>query len=319
MALNLYPYEKRKRKENAFASGRTGETDERPDGSRAGAAELMASPQHKPTYGTYVFPAGASSGTYHDMESQQPTERGWPEAQADLPCSQLPDNIRSGFIRKVLIILTLQVLTTLACATLFMLSSNVREQVLSTRWAFYTAIFAPLGFLLALSCYQRSHPTNLLLLSGFTLAESYTVGFICAATYAAGYGAIIWQALLITAAVFLSLVTFVLVTRRDFSQHGLLLLGLLFALVVAGLFVPFFGPTAHLIYACAGALLFTGLVLYDMSLLVHRFGPDDYIMAAIALCVWADCGRGLWRPPGRVAHTHACPLHSPDTHFIPRI
>jgi FtsH-binding integral membrane protein len=272
----------------------------------------MASPQQKATYGTYVFPAGFSSATYHDMESQQPTERGWPETQADLPCSELPEEIRTGFIRKVLVILTLQVLTTLACATLFMLSPNVRVQVLSTRWPLYTAIFAPIGFLLALGCYQRSHPTNLILLSGFTLAESYTVGFLCAATYAAGYGAIIWQALLITAAVFVSLVTFVLVTRRDFSQHGLLLFGLLFVLIIAGIFVPFLGATAHLVYACAGALLFTGLVLYDVSLLVHRFGPDDYIMAAIALCVWLDMRvaarwpLGVWR-----MRTFACMPYLP--------
>jgi hypothetical protein len=254
---------------------------------------MAGTSQPKPAFGTYVSPPDASD-PYHDIESQQTTQRGlaggWPEAQADLPCSELPPEIRNGFIRKVLSILTLQVLTTLAVSTLFMLTPNVRETVLSTRWAFYVAIFAPIGFLLALGCYQQSHPTNMFLLSGFTLAESYTVGFVCAATYASGNSAIIWQALLITAAVFISLVTFVLVTRRDFSQHGLLLFGLLLALVVAGLFVPFFGPTAHLIYACAGALLFTGMVLYDMSLLVHRFGPDDYIMAAIALCVLLE----LW-------------------------
>jgi len=160
--------------------------------------------------------------------------------------------------RQVLILLTLQLLTTLASASLFIYASAARQFVLSEGWPLYTAIFSPFVFLLALMCYQRSHPTNLLLLAGFTLAESYTVGFLCAVTYASGAGVAIWQAVGITAAVFISLASYVLLTNRDFSRHGLLLLGLLVVLIVAGLFVPFFGATAHLVYACAGALSCVG-------------------------------------------------------------
>jgi len=32
-----------------------------------------------------------------------------------------------------------------------------------------------------------------------------------------------------------------------------------------------------------GALLFSGYILYDTSVIMHHMGPDDYVMAAISL------------------------------------
>ena len=65
----------------------------------------------------------------------------------------------------------------------------------------------------------------MILLGGFTLCMSYTVGVVCAVYQASGQGIIVLQALLLTAAVFLSLTTYAHVTKKDFSWMG----GALFA------------------------------------------------------------------------------------------
>ena len=88
-----------------------------------------------------------------------------------------------------------------------MFSDGARSWVLATPSMFYVALFLPFAFLMGLMYYKSSHPTNLYLLGGFTLCEAYTVGVICAMYYEAGAGMIILQALILTAAVFVSLST----------------------------------------------------------------------------------------------------------------
>ena len=44
-----------------------------------------------------------------------------------------------------------------------------------------------------------------------------------------------------------------------------------------------FGLGGRMVYSLVGALLFCGYILYDTSLIVHHFGPDDYVVAAVTL------------------------------------
>jgi len=39
------------------------------------------------------------------------------------------------------------------------------------------------------------------------------------------------------------------------------------------------------IYQVCGVLVFTGYILYDTSMIIHRFGPDDYIIASVELYI----------------------------------
>ncbi|EOD10703.1 hypothetical protein EMIHUDRAFT_358129 [Emiliania huxleyi CCMP1516] len=242
--------------------------------------------QPKPPYAP-GGPPGYGGATPYQAYQADP-EAGWPQPPVDgewapNPCANLPPAVRLAFMRKVFAILTVQLAVIAASASFIMLHPDARHFVLTNHAVTLAAIFAPLGFIVALSCYQHRHPHNLLLLGGFTLCMSYSVGVVCAATYAAGLGAIVWQALLIAAVVFLALTNFMLLYKHDFSNHGVLLGGLLMVLIIVGLFVPFFGPTARLLYSGAGALLFTGYILVDLSMLMHHHGPDDYVPAAIAL------------------------------------
>lgn len=145
--------------------------------------------------------------------------------------------VKAGFIRKVYGILAIQLLFTVAGACTCMFSESIRASVLGTPSMLMVASIAPFGFLLGLYCYKDKHPVNLVLLGGFTLCMTYTVGVVCAAYYEGGYGLIVLQALILTASVFASLTTYVMVTKKDFSWMGGALFSGLIILIIWGFMV----------------------------------------------------------------------------------
>lgn len=193
--------------------------------------------------------------------------------------------VKAGFIRKVYSILSIQLLLTVVGSAFFMLHTGARQFVLQTPSMFYVAMFCPIALIFALMCYKDQHPTNMYLLSAFTLCETYTIGVICAMYYENGAGMIVLQALILTAAVFISLTVYTLTTKKDFSFLGAGLFAGLIILLVWGLLnsIFSFGSGGNMVFALFGALLFAGYILYDTSLIIHHLGPDDYIVAAINL------------------------------------
>lgn len=88
-------------------------------------------------------------------------------------------------------------------------------------------------------------------------------------------------AAVITTAVTLALTAYVHKTGKDFSRMGgFLFAGLIVVLLasIASLFVP----TMQAAVSAAGALLFTGFILFDTSRLV-RGEEDNYVMAAVSM------------------------------------
>jgi len=204
---------------------------------------------------------------------------------AGVPVYQGSQLVKAGFIRKVYGILSIQLLFTVASAAFFMFHEPTRLWVIGSPGTLMTASLLPFGFLGALHCYKDRHPLNMALLGGFTMCLSYTVGVVCAAYYENHMGAIVLQALILTATVFLSLTSYVIVTKKDFSFLGAGLFAGLIILIVWGFLNAFFdfGLGSRMVFSLLGALLFCGYILYDTSLVVHYFGPDDYIPAAVTL------------------------------------
>merc|ERR1712070_583375 len=157
------------------------------------------------------------------------------EHQGKANVSSFDGLVRAGFIRKVYAILSIQLLVTVGGAALFMFHDATRKFVLHTPSMFYTAMFLPLGLIFALMCYKDKHPMNMYLLGAFTLCEGYTVGVICAMYYASGMGMIVFQALMLTAAIFISLTAYTLTTKKDFSFLGAGLFAGLMVLLTWGL------------------------------------------------------------------------------------
>lgn len=98
-------------------------------------------------------------------------------------------------------------------------------------------------------------------------------------------GQIVMTAMGGTAAIFLGLSGYALVSRRNFSyMGGFLAVGILVAFL-AGLGSVFFEmPTLSLVVSSMFVLLMAGLILYETSNIIHG-GETNYIMATVTLYV----------------------------------
>ncbi|KAA8916238.1 hypothetical protein TRICI_001606 [Trichomonascus ciferrii] len=189
--------------------------------------------------------------------------------------------IRQAFIRKVYSILTVQLLVTAAVGTVISMNPGVKNWALSHIWAFYVSMFGAMGFMIGAFIKQRSYPTNLIFLGGFTLLESYAVG-----TVSSLYDTrIVLQAVALTFVIFLGVSIFAIQTRYDLTGWAGYLNIALWGLIGFGLvaiFVPF-GSKVELIYSSIGALVFTGYILVDTQLILKKFHPEDEVAAAVSL------------------------------------
>ncbi|WP_432454466.1 MULTISPECIES: Bax inhibitor-1/YccA family protein [unclassified Agarivorans] len=98
-------------------------------------------------------------------------------------------------------------------------------------------------------------------------------------------GQIVMQAMVGTAAIFLSLSAYALTSKKDFSfMGGFLMVGILVAFL-AGLGAMLFSiPALSLGVSAMFVLLMSGLILYETSNIIHG-GETNYIMATVTLFV----------------------------------
>lgn len=198
--------------------------------------------------------------------------------------------VRLGFLRKVFGILGLQLgLTTFICAV-FMLIAPVRNFVLAAS-GFLTIVsmVATFGTLFGLMAYKDQFPLNMHLLMAFTVGESVLVGTVCAQYAAAGLGYLVLEALFLTLTIFSALTLYCIVSKKDFSFMGGALTVALVALIGASIINLILGVTGGksaglaFLISWGGAVIFSLFILYDVSMIMHRLSPDDYIIGAISL------------------------------------
>ncbi|ANB11051.1 Bxi1p [Sugiyamaella lignohabitans] len=189
--------------------------------------------------------------------------------------------IRHAFLRKVYTILFGQLVVTAAVGAVISQNSSVSHWVLTHIWTFYVAIFGAMGLMIGAYVKQRSYPTNMLFLGGFTLLESYCVGII-SSLYDTK---IVIQAVVLTLVIFGGLSLFALQTKYDFSGWQSYLGAALWGLIGFGLisiFMPY-SSGVELAYSVVGALVFAGYIVVDTQLIMRRYHPEDEVAAAIAL------------------------------------
>ncbi|XP_024371886.1 BI1-like protein [Physcomitrium patens] len=212
-------------------------------------------------------------------------EVGYGSTPALYPGISADENeLRWGFIRKVYGILSVQVLLTTVISAFVVSTPPVVEFFLSNIWVLLLTSFAPLILMCPLYYYHQQHPVNLVLLGLFTATISLTVGISSALTKEY----IVLEALLLTAAVVLSLTAYTHWASRkghDFSFLGPILFASLVILVLFGLIQAFFplGPVSHMIYGGLSALIFSTYIVYDTDNLIKRYSYDEYIWASVAL------------------------------------
>lgn len=220
---------------------------------------------------------------------------------ADL-CGIEETAVRHGFIQKVFGILGAQLLVTTIVGALVMQAgknlSQSNPSLIMTLMFFSLA--ASIGTMCTFMCcpdVMRQTPTNYILLTIFTLAESVLVGFI-SAQYTQESVLIV---LAITTIVVLSLMLFACQTTYDFTGFApylfcftMVLCGFGFILMMASMLGATASPAfqaIRLVYSIGGALLFSVYIVFDTQMIVggkhqqFRFSLDDYCMAAIALYI----------------------------------
>uniref|UniRef100_A0A3B1K3T2 Glutamate receptor, ionotropic, N-methyl D-aspartate-associated protein 1a (glutamate binding) n=1 Tax=Astyanax mexicanus TaxID=7994 RepID=A0A3B1K3T2_ASTMX len=196
-------------------------------------------------------------------------------------------SIRQAFIRKVFMVLTVQLMVTFSFVAVFTFSNDVKLFVRQNRWTYYVSYVVFFVSLIALSCcgeFRRKHPWNLVALSILTLSLSYMVGMI--ASFYNTDSVII--AVGITSVVCFSVVIFSLQSKYDFTScRGVLFVCLIVLILFSFLCMVIRHKILHIVYASLGALLFTCFLAVDTQLLLGNkklaLSPEEYIFAALNL------------------------------------
>lgn len=197
--------------------------------------------------------------------------------------------LRWAFIRKVYSILSIQMLLTVAVASIVVFVRPVANFFVSSPGGFGLYIFLlilPFIVLCPLYYYYQYHPINLLLLGVFTVAMSFAVGLTCAFTK----GEIILESVILTSVVVVSLTMYTFWAAKrghDFNFLGPFLFSAVMILMFFALIQIFFplGRIALMIYGGLASLIFCGYIIYDTDNLIKRYSYDEYVWAAVSLYI----------------------------------
>ncbi|XP_053916524.1 protein lifeguard 1 [Cuculus canorus] len=206
----------------------------------------------------------------------------------DFPSAHWDDkSVRQAFIRKVFLVLSLQLSVTFAFVAVFTFVGGVRGFVKRNVWTYYVSYAVFFISLIVLSCcgdFRRKHPWNLVALSVLTVSLSYMVGMIASFYHT---DAVI-MAVGITVVVCFTVVVFSLQTKYDFTScRGVLLVCLVVLILFSILCIFIRNRILDIIYASLGALLFTCFLAVDTQLILGNkqlaLSPEEYIFAALNL------------------------------------
>ena len=141
--------------------------------------------------------------------------------------------------------------------------------------------------LLFLTTKFRNSPLGLVFVFAFTGFMGFTIGpIINLYMTALGNGSqIVMTALAGTGIIFVGLSSYVLVTKKDFTFiGGMLMVGILVAFIVGLCAMIFSIPALSLAVSAMFVLLMSGLILFQTSQIVNG-GETNYIMATITLYI----------------------------------
>ncbi|XP_059660456.1 protein LIFEGUARD 2 [Cornus florida] len=195
--------------------------------------------------------------------------------------------LRWAFIRKIYSIVSLQLLLTIAVASVVVTYRPISTFFVSTTAGlalYIVLIITPFIVLCPLYYYHQRHPVNYLLLGVFTITLAFAIGLTCAFTS----GKVILEAVILTTVVVVSLTLYTFWAARrghDFNFLGPFLFGAIIVLMVFSFIQILFplGKISVMIYGCLAAVIFCGYIVYDTDNLIKRYSYDEYIWAAVSL------------------------------------
>lgn len=237
-------------------------------------------------------PFANQNTTIHKEDEQYDIESGNQNSAAE----DVNKMIRLGFIKKVYVVLSFQLLMTCFFVSLTF-NDSIANFFNKTTPIFYCCVALSLIIAIALICFTslaRSVPTNYILLAIWTFCESWMV-----ATASSYYDqTTVFIAGCLTAAVTISLTVYAFTTKTDFTFYGGILFACTCLMFFVGIFFLIFGignrstpgfRAINIVYCGLGVLLFSLYLIYDTQLLSGKFGLeysiDDYIIAAMMIYI----------------------------------
>ncbi|XP_004475783.2 protein lifeguard 2 [Dasypus novemcinctus] len=228
--------------------------------------------------------SGEQSGIYVVQISDESTPA---ESTTDLTNPFSSTSVRRAFIRKVFLLLSLQLIATGAIVSIFIFWKPLRDWVHTNAWFIHALFPAFIVILFVLACcgdLRRQVPANYILLGMFTILQGLLLG-----TISVFYNAdeVFW-ATGTTALVTLALTLFALQTKWDFTLLNGMLFVMLFVLILYGILLLFIRTYyLHLLYAGLGTVIFSLYLVMDVQLMVggrHHHSdldPEEYVFAAL--------------------------------------
>ena len=177
----------------------------------------------------------------------------------------------------------------LLCASLIVTAgaASWADSIGLNRALFWPLAIAAFVCVFAMSATRTKPDIGLALLFTLSVIEGALLGPMLgsiARNYNLG-GAIIAESAGLSAILVAGLGTYAWVSTKDFGGLGKTLFWALIGLIVVGFIAVFvnIGGMLSLLYAFAGTAIFCGFVLYDVSNIKRRYGPNDYVIATVQL------------------------------------
>lgn len=198
---------------------------------------------------------------------------------------QMPELVLTGEQRATLVRRTYSLVFASVIVTMIGTSVAMTQEALlvsAAQHPFITMILAMVPLWMAMKS-RDSAPRAL----GFVFLFNLVMGVAIAPiiwVYSRNDPGIVSQAGILTLSTFGILTMYTFVSRRDFSAWGSFLVVGLWVLIGTSLLNMFFrNQSAGLWMAAIGVMIFSGLLVFDTWRLRNRYGPDDYVPAAVAI------------------------------------
>ena len=197
-----------------------------------------------------------------------------------------PDE-RIGFIKKVYGLLSAELLFTVLFVMLPVFSEGTRNFMRTQWWLYIVMGCVLLITMLVLFCSRkiaRTVPDNYIVLSIFTGSFAYCVAAITA--FCDPYTVL--AAMVVTAAVVLTLTVYAFTTKRDFTYgSGLLMMICLSLIMSVFLIFVWRQPASYSIYLVLIIMLYGLFLIHDTQLIMggrrYRLEIDEYVFASVLL------------------------------------
>ena len=202
-----------------------------------------------------------------------------------------PAALRAGFIKRTYAHVLGAVLAFVALEAV-MFKTGVAESILKAvfggggkfAWIALMVAFVGAGFVAQMLAQAASKPLQYAGLGLYIAVEALIfLPILWKADQMTNGQHVVAQAGLITMLVFGGLTTFVFVSGKDFSFLGSMLTVLSFAalgLVIASVVLGF---SLGLVFSEAMVVLAAGMIVYDTSTVMHNYGTDQHVGAALSL------------------------------------